>query len=396
MLELPVGTQQFFDRILTNDMMPGAYDGVSQDEITRGVAQAIDITRGIKEHLPSLVATAHPEYEDQPDTREKADKEVSYVTLKAVGFCGLLAAGQIEDTELIKNDVYGICMMYLADQAVDNNDEHMSLSLETLYGLRQPHPDDHPYMAAHMTLPLRIPHYLRNAVLPDDLPRVRVCFEDQVLMNEVRHHRASEELLRIGENPTAVRAFWENRGDDIAEMITVMAGFPSVSHSLHAAHRRDNPALRLPALQEIDDQPELIRMLRISNVLVRLLDDAGDSDTDWGNDPERGIFCINWLNQARQAGIRLIEPLMRLGEIPQAAQQGLTEVLMDFGNPDQAAHKQEMRDHIARFALTHAQNTMDALPVKVKSKYGQYIQYAKRVHIIGQENIEGDKALGKA
>lgn len=381
--------------ILRSDYMPGAYDGVSHEEFVRAETQALQIQTTLRESLPPLIRSAHPEFSLLADPAEKTAAEMRYVILKAVIYSGLLAAGQIKNTEAVSDTVHAISMMYLSDQAIDDGDEHMLVAVEQLYASRLARPDDPPYTERHKSLAARIPLFLSNAVLLDDLPRVQTCYEDQVLRREARHRRLSNERLGIEGDSQAIQAFWEKMGDTVARTITVMAGFPSVSHSLHAAHRRDNPELGLPPLRTIDLEPEMTRLLRISNVIVRLLDDLGDSQTDWGVDRERGLFSLNWLNQAREAGPYLLDPLMRLGEIPVSDQSELADALMTFSDPREQSGTADSTAYIRAFTLKHAQNLMaDVSPVNQK-RYRQYIQYAKRVHIIGQDNAAGDAALAE-
>lgn len=293
---------------------------------------------------------------------------------KTVSFCPALAAGELHRTEHLSAFAVAIGLMFWADQTMDRGDAAMPYAIELCAGQTPNIPKDQRKKAQAQAKVLHgIQQKITFYALPEDQSFVFDCFLAQVLVNEVWVHRKSQEYLQASDK----ELFLNTHGLELANRITIDAGFPSVSSSLHALYRHDNP--RLPSLAKVYANQAMRELLQVCNVVVRLIDELGDHETDAGLHPDWGVFSINPFNQSNPVFVR---ELLRLGKIDNPK---LMRAILQFST------NKTTTNFILTALLDHVTSYVSNLPA---GQFDHYIRCCKRVLEIGYVNRAGDIAMG--
>ena len=325
----------------------------------------------------------------RPAVADKTDAEVraivARITPKTISFCPALTAGELDDPQRLLAVSLAIGLMYWADQTMDRGDMAMPSAIRQLAGQRPKVPRSlQPIVQRQRTALAGIPEQVANFARPEDVAAVLRCFDQQVLLNEVRLDALSRRYLIV--SAADQPEFLSKNARAIARYMVIDAGFPSVSSSLYAVYRQHQPTL--PPLDEIYATPPLTRLLQICNAVVRVADELGDWQMDAGTDPVWGIFCLNLFNQAHPA---LLEAFFDWAFLPASQRPGSHQAFAAFQN-DQT--RQTAGDIIMGCFFEHAKAAVRDLPPGIQTRYGRYITLCKRVLEIGYVNRVGDIALG--
>jgi hypothetical protein len=180
--------------------------------------------------------------------------------------------------------------------------------------------------------------------------------------------------------------FLAGHAHEIADTITINAGFPSVSSSLYAIYRQHRA---LPPLTEVHGDPVMKNVIQACNATVRLWDELGDWQMDRGDDPRTGIFTINPLNEYHPEIVAKLCSLANIGDEKQIS--SLQESFASFHDSKAARSRHTQR--ITSILRTHARQFIQELPLDIWENFGQYLTLCKRVLEIGYINRIGDIAL---
>ncbi len=305
---------------------------------------------------------------------------------KAICFCPALTIGELTgtlNTERLGAAATAIGVMYLADQSMDRGDETVTSAIKLL-------------VQEQITLPeeqigswLEVLHHIEKNImllaLPEDVPTILDCFNEQVLHNEVLLHELSMEYQKT--TPKGQPIFLEKQAKYIAKLMVIDAGFPSVTSSLYAIYRHDNPAL--PNLSKIHNSKSIAALLTVCNAVVRIADEFGDWETDAGHHPKWGIFSINPFNQYHPA---IVKELCSFAAIEDHTL--IDELQGAFREFHTSPKKQKERGRfIVDSFFDQARIQINNLPQEIKESYSLYITLCMRVLEIGSVNILGDIAL---
>lgn len=309
---------------------------------------------------------------------EELQKIVMQIAPKTVSFCPALAAGELQDIAKLSAFSVAIGLMYWGDQTMDRGDHAMPYAIELFANQKVNVPKNFAQKAAAQAKALAgIEEKITSFAKPEDVPFVLACFREQVLLNEVR----VQDLSKQYHTATSKDAFLTKHGKELAKLITIDAGFPSVSSSLYALYRQQDSTL--PPLAEVYASKTMIELLQVCNVVVRILDELGDWDMDAGNHPQWGVFTINPFNQPNKV---FVDELLALGGLD----QNLRTAFKHFHDSPEAR-------------LRHGANIVEALVGHIKKhinqlrqdEFSQYVVLCKRVIEIGYVNRVGDINLAK-
>ena len=345
--------------------------------------QVARIAHFFKDELTMSITNALPNADEAVVARLLKE-----ITPKSVTFCPALTAGELltpDNTRRLAGAASAIGIMYFADQSVDRGDDYMVQAIEYLCGKKQPQALQ-PEVTARLTTLQRIRTNIEKFALPEDAPYVLDCYDQQVLANEAVLHTMSNDYLQA--SPKARQTMLNNSVEDIARRMIIDAGFPSVTASLYAIYRQNDPSL-VP-LGDIHHDPGIKKLLQFCNVIVRIADELGDYDIDAGNHPEWGTFSINPFNQYHQ---RFFEIFCDQADIRDPR---IVERLQQTCKAFSKSHHDEqikMVDSIAAILFEHARYTFETLPRSLVAQHALYVQLCKRVLEIGHVNMAGDKAL---
>jgi len=310
---------------------------------------------------------------------------VDQIAPKTVSFCPALTAGELDDMPRLQAVAVAIGLMYWADQTMDRGDEAMPYAIGMFGQARPTIPAKLRQKAKAQATALQgIINKVQFFARPEDAAFVLDCFDRQVLLNEV----SLDQLSTAYQKATNKAAFLEVHAAKIAHYMIEDAGFPSVSSSLYAIYRQHDPDL--PPLREIYNRPELANLLQLCNAVVRVADELGDWETDAGNHPEWGKFCVNLFNQACPA---LLRTFFAKAYIPSAMQAELEELFMLFR--DNAKTRPVHGEQIMEIFFGHVAKCITDLPPTMQQRYACYITLCKRVLEIGYVNRIGDIALAE-
>jgi len=326
----------------------------------------------IREALPDLTAT-------------EVRAIIAQIMPKTISFCPALTAGELNDQPRLLEVSLAIGLMYWADQTMDRGDMAMAYAVQQLGG-------EQPVIPRNLIDSVKlkrqaldsIAQHVRQFALPEDQALVLDCFDQQVLVNEARLDDLSRRFARLSSQDQD--ALLDDQAAIIANYMIVDAGFPSVSSSLYAIYRQHDTAL--PQLGDVYVTPELVRLLRICNAVVRVADELGDWQMDSGIHPEWGTFCINLFNQARPA---LLAAFFESASVPARDHAHLQQLFVDFQIEAKRARSSEQ---IMQYFFDHAKRAIQQLPAEIQRRYICYITLCKRVLEIGYVNQVGDMALG--
>jgi hypothetical protein len=175
--------------------------------------------------------------------------------------------------------------------------------------------------------------------------------------------------------------FWERNAQAFVKHSILGVQVMAFVGPHYALYRHEGP--NLPTLAEIMREPRLTRLVdHVVNGALRVFDDFGDRKADSGTTPW-GPFMLNLFNSRhplfadaffRFAGFR--------GE-RQIAQA--VEALRFNGHEGDGA--------IVRLFITLLREEMEALPVEVRQRYGEFIRLIKRYVDAGYALILGDPSF---
>lgn len=303
---------------------------------------------------------------------------VSQIIPKTVSFCPALTAGEVADTSKLQAVATAIGIMYWGDQTVDRGDEAMKYAIKMLGGQKPEIPAKIKELAyARFTALQQIEVYVKQFAQPEDVEIVLDCFIGQVLVNEVRLNELSQEYLKTDQKDDFITA----NAAEIAKLMVVDAGFPSVSSSLYAIYRGQDKDL--VDLKQIYADTQIATLLQICNAVVRAADELGDYKMDSGDDPEWGIFVINLFNQANE---RFIKDFLALSKIDPTAE--IMDAFLNFKNDPN-----KNGAYLMNVFFGHVKKYLHDLSPQSAQKHKTYIKLCKRVLEIGKVNELGDIAL---
>lgn len=308
---------------------------------------------------------------------------------KAVCFCPALTIGELtgkENTEWLADAAIAIGVMYFADQTMDRGDE---LTVSAIALLCDEKPTVSTKDVSAVQRRLRAFHHIQTHIerlaLPEDAPIVLDCFNSQVLHNEVRLHRLSVKYASLSLKEQT--DFLSTYASHISELMVIDAGFPSVTSSLYAIYRRNDPTL--PTLSDVHNNATISTLLEICNTVVRIADEVGDWESDAGHHPEWGIFSINPFNQYHPEIVSRLCSLAAIQDDETIAR--IQQAFRGFHTNDQT--RQEYGTYIVDTFFEHVRIYVTSLPKEIHDTYSQYITLCKRVLEIGSVNTIGDIAL---
>lgn len=371
--------------VWASNEFPGAWQSIPKDDQERAAhdAQAMDITgrvlHGVASQFMQVIAEGLP---DKP--RVEQEQNLRDVVKKAVAFSAALPRGQITDVETLSAMGLAIGSMYLADQTMDGGDTVMPQVALHRYGGSNIAAYDH--VDARFSILDRIPGYIGRYALPDDAEQVFDCFGRQVLLHEAMAHQMSREYESL--DHSARKDYLEENGEVIAEHLIVDAGFPSVSSSLHAVYRSAQPELDLPDLEYVHNHSEIKKLLRLSNAVVRIVDDLGDMEVDAGKYPDHGIFSLNVFNQAHP---RVLGLFMELAGIGPSNQKRFVDSFKIYR--DDTYNRRNIGQTIKSLLKDRTERYFSNLEDRMGDEFSTYFELCKRVHVIGQINAAGDPDL---
>lgn len=346
--------------------------------IQAATAQILQVAAAVTPALQQHILATFPGC-----TEAQAAAIAAEIVPKAVAFSsGLTAAELPNQTGRLGDIALAISLMYLIDQTVDRGDEPATQAVEQYAS----HPD--PGTLGIHRLMDAIRGAIDNVALVEDAGRVAECFIDEVLLREVRLQRLSQQYYQL--SPAAQQNFLERHAPEIAEIMTIDAGFPSVSSTLYALYRQERS--ELPPLASIYNDPLLSTLLQMCNVVVRIADEVGDWEVDAGAYPEKGIFCINVCNQPHPA---LLQEFYRYAHIDPHIAATLSGLFTAFSTAP-STQKEQYGEQIIDILLNHARQYIAALPAGLVAEHGLYVTLCKRVLEIGYVNRMGDRALEAA
>jgi hypothetical protein len=350
--------------------------GVSDSQrVQTATTQILQVAAEVSSTLCRHIIDAYPGC-----TPQQAQAIAAEIIPKAVVFSsGLTAAELPSQTNRLGGITLAIGLMYFIDQTVDRGDEAAAQAVEAY--ANRPDPGIVPIHRCMDAIRAAID----NVALLEDAGRVAECFIDEVLLREVRLQRLSQQYYQLPSNQQ--EAFLERHAPELAELMTIDAGFPSVSSTLYALYRQETPSL--PPLAAVYREPLLEMLLQICNVVVRIADEVGDWDVDAGTYPEKGVFCINVCNQPHPA---LLLELYRNAHIDATMASTLNTLFTQFKNAP-ADTKEQYGEQIIDILIHHAKQYIAALPADITGRYRQYVTLCKRVLEIGYVNRMGDRAL---
>lgn len=353
-----------------------AQDAILKMEIIQKQIQEIGFI--FNRELYTCIHTAIPELPDK-----EIGRIIKEIGPKAVAFCPALTAGELTGEDNVRRlaaAASAIGVMYFADQSMDRGDELMVRAIEQLQTLGNK--EEIPQNAAtrHKALGA-IQTNINQLALPEDAPIVLDCFNQQVLHNEVLLHKLSLQYIHLDDEHRP--AFLTKHATQIADLMVIDAGFPSVTTSLYAIYRHNDPHL-LP-LSEVHNSEAIKKLLQICNAVVRIADEIGDWQIDAGHHPQWGIFSINPLNEYHPA---IVTRFCELASLNDNQQLSLQKMFREFHTNPGLYGKQ-----ITDIFFNHVRDYVNNLPSEVQSAHSRYILLCKRVLEIGHVNMMGDKAL---
>lgn len=319
--------------------------------------------------------------EGMPELSEKEVQEiVEQIVPKSVIFCPALTAGEVADTSKLSAVATAIGLMYWGDQTTDRGDAAMPIAIKKLASIDVTVPVGlQKQVNARLRSLRQIEQQIRLFAKPEDVEIVVDCFVGQVLLNEVRLQELSQDFIKSSGKVD----FINNNAKEIAKLMVVDAGLPSVSSSLYAIYRWQDQSL--PPLSELYNDPQIILFLQKCNAVVRFVDEIGDWKMDSGDNPEWGIFVINLFNQATPGLAREFLSLAGMSDGEFAEQ-----VVSFHNNPDQ---QPAITSDLVIQIFNHIKNVVENLPAETVQKHSLYILLCKRVLEIGKVNEVGDVNL---
>lgn len=307
---------------------------------------------------------------------------IEQIAPKSIAFCAAISAGEIQNMEHLSNAAAAISISYWADQSIDRGDPLMLAAVQYLN-----HKSVENNLAASKEFRPRLDamrHIKRLASqitrFPDDLPYVLQAIERDVLGNQAEMRLLSHKFL---ESPA--EHFWDAHAKDVAQAMIDCSGLMSAVGIIYAIYRRRKPGL--PSLDEIYSHPELMRLVRGTfNSAVRVLDDAGDWETDLGKHVEWGQFNLNIFNQPHP---KLLRAFLDYSEISEDHPLH-TAALASFALPPS-----ESRVAVSRLFLTITRQQIATLPASLWEHYTLFLTLCKRTLEAGFVNALGDVLLSE-
>lgn len=327
--------------------------------------------------LSTCIHTAMPQL-----SAKEIQRILKEIGPKAIAFCPALAAGELagdENLHRLGAAASAIGIMYFADQSMDRGDIVMAKAIEELQNPTGKKLT--PELASRVHALQSIQSNIEKLASPEDVPIVLDCFNQQVLYNEVLLYKLSLAYTKTKDKQT----FLASHANHLVELMVIDAGFPSVTTSLYAIYRQNDPQL-LP-LADVHGDNEIKTLLQICNAVVRIADEVGDWEIDAGHHPEWGVFSINPLNQYHPAIVTRFCELAHINN--EDIRLSLQQLCRDFHtNP------KKYGPQITDILFNHARDYINNLPSHMQV-YSRYILLCKRVLEIGYVNMIGDQALAE-
>jgi len=343
------------------------------------ISQIEAIASGFISEFRQYIAEGMPEMSQQ-----NIEEIVNQSAPKTVSFCPALTGGEVDDIPRLTAVAVAVGLMYWGDQTMDRGDTAMFIAIRVLGDPTVSIPKSlRSKVLARLQALHRIEDKINSFARGEDVSLVLACFYKQVLVNEARLHQYSLNYLKAHDP----HVFLAKHAVEIASLMTIDAGFPSVSSSLYTIYRQQQPTL--PSLQDVYSEPAMVETLQICNAVVRIADELGDWDTDSGHDPAWGVFCINLFNQPHHALLHAFYDVAGIHSLP--LRSSLSRAFNRFhGDP---SHRKECGEYILNVFLDHIRRHITQLPPNILDTYKLYITLCKRVLEIGYINKVGDVAL---
>lgn len=303
---------------------------------------------------------------------------------KTLAFCPALTVNErLQDVSRLGAVTAAVSYMYWGDQTMDRGDAAMFSAIQLLNGVSIPAEQDTSLVRARYKALMAIEVKINQLAKPEDAPFVLACFNDQVLGNEAAMHDLSQQYLDSKRAPT----FLAKHARQLADLMTVSAGFPSISSSLYAIYRQHDASL--PALPAIYANEHMVNLLQVCNVVVRLWDELGDWEMDSGKYPESGKFVVNPFNQYDPAIIDHFNDLAAIKD--QEQRKSMHQAFQNFHNSTK--ERRSASTYILDTLSRHIRHYIATLPAVTRQEFSQYIELCKRVLEIGYVNHIGDMEL---
>lgn len=331
----------------------------------------------------AMIAPGIPEWNQQ-----KIDYEASKSTFKTTVFGIALASGYIQNPDLLVPFGSAVNGMYWGNDQVDSGGPVADVTIDAINQLvgttgvtLTGSADNHQVRARRRALE-QISTHIRTFARPEDVPYVADCFYGQVLGNEVAVQLLSREYAAARDKAT----FLATHGAEFAERSTISAGFPSISSGLYSILRQQES---VPPLSTVYGNEDMTKLLQVSNVFARLLDELGDWPKDGrglnGDGPVPNTFVLNVFNQYHPS---IVERYCELAFIPKDERAELHNAIADFHNDKPANGRRVIKALCAHIKRYYAE-----LPPDIRTTFKEYIRAAKRVGEISLINVLGDEAL---
>ena len=312
---------------------------------------------------------------------EEVQEVIAQIGPKSLAFCTAISAGEIRDTQQLLHATGEIAIIYWADQSMDRGDTWLLAAVQHLN--QQPISDDilaSPLFQARLKALNHIRTFAQQITSSvEDLTYIVKAIQNDILENEAHLQTLSQ---KFSQDPSD---FWKHHTRELSRIMIDCSGLMCVGTVIYASHRSQHPAL--PSLQEIYDQPDLMRLVKETfNPAVRVFDDAGDCFVDTGENPSWGVFNLNIVNQNQPQFVDYF--LQHSGIFPE---QPLYEQAIEaFALP-----LAERRTTLAHFYLDLCRQRVEELPPELWQRYGIFLTLSKRILEAAFVNMLGDVFLAE-
>lgn len=334
-----------------------SFEGAPPIEVTFG--QIKEIIPGLADEMSALFAPGTPE-----DSRQEVDRHVAGFFDQSVAFCPTLAP-ELQDPERKRLLANLVAVGYWADGLMDGGDPATPLAIAQANGRGIEVPEDLAALVAARAGVLRQTERLAAQIArPEDVERVVFVGHPESLTAQAGIHHLSTRFSELPDESSR-QAFLADNHEVIPRNLVDGAGLPCAATPVYALARRHNPSL--PPLNEVYQEPALMRLLKVGNALVRICDDLGD----WETDSHPGTFTLNLLNQAHKD---VIGSFLNIAEITDAdTREQLTQAFLGFHEDRAAAGA-----FILKTFRSHVRGYLEGLPTAVRMHHAQYITLVKR------------------
>jgi hypothetical protein len=312
---------------------------------------------------------------------EKVQEIIAQIGPKSLAFCAAISAGEIWNRQQLLHVTGEIAIIYWADQSMDRGDTWVLAAVQHLN--QQPISDDilaSPLFQARLKALNHIRTFAQQITSSvEDLTYIVKAIQNDILENEAHLQTLSQ---KFSQDPSD---FWKHHTRELSQVMIDCSGLMCVGTAIYASHRSQHPAL--PSLQEIYDQPDLMRLVKETfNPAVRVFDDVGDCFVDTGENPSWGVFNLNIVNQNQPQFVDYF--LQHSGIFPE---HPLYEQAIEvFALP-----LAERRTTLAHFYLDLCRQRVEELPPELWQRYGIFLTLSKRILEAAFVNMLGDVFLAE-